>query len=47
MRRDPSLGYNGADYFSPDTLYTEYNPAKLAQRLATINGLLASRGLLR
>jgi 1,4-alpha-glucan branching enzyme len=42
---NPSLGYNGADYFSPDTLYTEYNPAKLAQRLATINGLLASRGL--
>lgn len=42
---NPSSGYNGADYFSPDTLYTVYDPAVLGRHLATINGLLAAKGL--
>jgi 1,4-alpha-glucan branching enzyme len=42
---NPSSGYNGADYFSPDTLFTQSDPAKLAQRVATINGLLGAKGL--
>ena len=41
---NPSLGYNGADYFSPDFVYTVYDPAVLARHLATINGLLAAKG---
>jgi 1,4-alpha-glucan branching enzyme len=40
----PSLGYNGADYFSPETLYTVYDPAALAAHLGTINRLLAAKG---
>ena len=42
---NPSEGYNGADYFSPDPVYTVADPAALAGYLATINGLLAARGL--
>jgi 1,4-alpha-glucan branching enzyme len=41
---NPSLGYNGADYFSPDFLYTTTDPAVLARHLLTINGLLADKG---
>jgi 1,4-alpha-glucan branching enzyme len=41
----PSLGYDGADYFSPDSLFTVYDPAVLTAHLATINGLLAAKGL--
>jgi len=33
----PSLGYNGADYFSPDTSYVEYDKDKLGSHLDTIN----------
>jgi 1,4-alpha-glucan branching enzyme len=40
----PSMGYDGADLFSPDTLYTVYDPVALAGYLATINGLLAAKG---
>jgi 1,4-alpha-glucan branching enzyme len=41
---NPSLGYNGADYFSPDFVYTVYNAAELERHLGTINGLLAAKG---
>jgi len=44
METDPSLGYNGADYFSPDTPYIVTDPQALAGYLATINGLLAAKG---
>jgi 1,4-alpha-glucan branching enzyme len=37
-------GYDGADLFSPDSLYTVYDPTALANYLTTINGLLAARG---
>jgi 1,4-alpha-glucan branching enzyme len=40
---DPTLGYNGSDYFSPDTGYVEYDISKLRLHLATINRLLADR----
>jgi len=40
----PSLGYNGADYFSPDTLYTVYDPTALSGYRTMINGLLAAKG---
>jgi 1,4-alpha-glucan branching enzyme len=41
---DPSLGYNGADYFSPDTGYVETDCGRLRSYLATINRMLAARG---
>jgi 1,4-alpha-glucan branching enzyme len=41
---NPSLGYNGADYFSPDYVYTVYDPAELERHRRTINGLLAAKG---
>jgi 1,4-alpha-glucan branching enzyme len=37
-------GYDGADLFSPDSLYTVYDPAALGSYLTNINGLLATRG---
>jgi len=40
---DPSLGYNGADYFSPDFPYVVTDPNALAGYLATINQLLAAK----
>jgi 1,4-alpha-glucan branching enzyme len=43
METDPSLGYNGADYFSPDFPYVVSGPA-LSGYLATINRLLAAKG---
>lgn len=44
VETDPSLGYDGADYFSPDFPYVVTDPVVLARHLATINGLLAARG---
>jgi 1,4-alpha-glucan branching enzyme len=41
---NPTLGYNGSDYFSPDTGYIEYDAGKLGSHLATLNRLLAARG---
>jgi 1,4-alpha-glucan branching enzyme len=43
METDPSLGYNGADYFSPDFPYVVSGPA-LSGYLTTINRLLAGKG---
>ncbi len=44
METHPSMGYNGADYFSPDFPYVVTAPATLAGYLATINRLLAAKG---
>jgi 1,4-alpha-glucan branching enzyme len=41
---NPNMGYEGADLFSPDTVYTVTDPAALATYLGTINGLLAAKG---
>ena len=41
---DPTLGYNGADYFSPDSLYVVFDHDLLDQHLLTVNRLLAQRG---
>ena len=45
VETDPSMGYNGADYFSPDFPYVVTNPTALANYLTTINGLLAAKNL--
>jgi len=45
METDPSMGYNGADYFSPDFPYVVSGQAALSGYLATINGLLANKGI--
>ena len=45
VETDPSMGYNGADYFSPDFPYVVTNPAALATYLTTINRLLAAKNL--
>jgi 1,4-alpha-glucan branching enzyme len=42
---DPSLGYNGADIFSPDFPYVVSDLGALGQYLTTINGLLAAKSL--
>jgi 1,4-alpha-glucan branching enzyme len=39
-----SLGYNGTDYFSPESDYEVTDPAELQQYLSRINLLLAERG---
>jgi 1,4-alpha-glucan branching enzyme len=44
LETDPSMGYNGADYFSPDFPYVVSSPAALSRYLATINRLLAAKG---
>jgi len=44
METDPSLGYNGADYFSPDFPYVASGQAALSGYLTTINRLLAAKG---
>jgi len=44
VETDPSMGYNGADYFSPDFPYVVANPAALATYLTTINSLLLAKG---
>ena len=45
VETDPSMGYDGADYFSPDFPYVVTDPSALAQYLATINGLLQAKNL--
>jgi 1,4-alpha-glucan branching enzyme len=42
---DPSLGYDGSDYFSPDFPYVVTDSGALAQYLVTINGLLQAKSL--
>ncbi len=44
VETDPSMGYNGADYFSPDFPYVVSDQTALAGYLATINSLLAQKG---
>ena len=44
LETDPSMGYNGADYFSPDFPYVVTSPAALSGYLTTINRLLAAKG---
>jgi 1,4-alpha-glucan branching enzyme len=44
LETDPSLGYNGADYLSPDTPYVVYDATALGGYLTTINHLLAAKG---
>ncbi len=44
LETTPSLGYNGADYFSPDFPYAVYDPAAINAHLTTINRLLAQKG---
>lgn len=44
METDPSMGYNGADLFSPDFPYVVTDATALAGYLATINSLLAKKG---
>jgi 1,4-alpha-glucan branching enzyme len=44
METDPSMGYNGADLFSPDFPYVVTNPVALNGYLTTINALLAAKG---
>lgn len=39
-----SLGYNGVDYFSPETEYQVENPAELDRYLAQVNAMLARHG---
>jgi 1,4-alpha-glucan branching enzyme len=41
---EPTLGYNGADYFSPDTQYVEYDAGRLQAHLATVNRMLVAHG---
>jgi 1,4-alpha-glucan branching enzyme len=43
VETDPSMGYDGADYFSPDFPYVVTDQGALAQYLATINGLLQAK----
>jgi 1,4-alpha-glucan branching enzyme len=45
METDPSMGYNGADLFSPDFPYVIIDLAALDRCLAAINGLLSAKGL--
>jgi len=44
VETDPSMGYDGADLFSPDFPYVVTDPGTLKAHLTTINGLLASKG---
>lgn len=44
VETNPSLGYDGADYFSPDFPYVVTDEAALQAHVATINGLLAAKG---
>jgi 1,4-alpha-glucan branching enzyme len=45
METNVSMGYNGADYFSPDFPYVVSGQAVLSGYLATINRLLAAKGI--
>ncbi|MGE3178018.1 MAG: alpha amylase C-terminal domain-containing protein [Vicinamibacterales bacterium] len=42
---DRGLGYANVDYFSPEMAYQVEDPGELARYLATVNGMLAARGL--
>ena len=44
LETDPSMGYNGADYFSPDFPYVISGQSALSGYLTTINRLLAQKG---
>lgn len=44
VETDPSMGYDGADYFSPDFPYVVTDAKALADYLTTINGLLQAKG---
>jgi len=44
VETDPSMGYDGADLFSPDFPYVVTNPVALNAYLGTINGLLTAKG---
>jgi 1,4-alpha-glucan branching enzyme len=44
VETDPSMGYDGADYFSPDFDYVVTDRILLAQHLAGINALLQAKG---
>lgn len=41
---DPSMGYDGADLFSPDFPYVVVDEGALASYVTTINGLLTQKG---
>jgi 1,4-alpha-glucan branching enzyme len=43
VETDPSMGYDGADYFSPDFDYVVNDPGALAAYLTTINNLLQTK----
>jgi 1,4-alpha-glucan branching enzyme len=45
LETDVSMGYNGADYFSPDFPYVVTAPSALSGYLTTINRLLAAKNL--
>jgi 1,4-alpha-glucan branching enzyme len=45
VESDPSMGYNGADCFSPDFPYVVTDAGAMAQYLGTVNGLLQARNL--
>ena len=44
VETDPSMGYDGADYFSPDFPYVVTDKGALAQYLVTVNSLLQAKG---
>ena len=44
LETDPSMGYNGGDYFSPDIPYVERDPGTLNSHLGNINRMLVSKG---
>jgi 1,4-alpha-glucan branching enzyme len=44
VETDPSMGYNGADLFSPDSPYVVTDPGALTGYLTAINGMLAQKG---
>lgn len=45
VETDPSMGYDGADYFSPDFPYVVTDAGALARHLTTINALLQAKDL--
>ena len=45
VETDPSMGYDGADLFSPDFPYVVKDATALSAYLTTINSLLAAKGL--
>ena len=45
VETEPSMGYNGADYFSPDFPYVVTDVDTLKARLLTINNLLTAKGM--